>query len=509
MLVSFGTIVMCMAQALWGQQTGYKQTNLAADQAGVGNHADAQLSNPWGIAFLPGQPFWVANNNGGTVTLYDAQGVKQTTVVGIPTAATNPCSPGCPTGIVANSSTDFGGAFFIFDTEDGILARWNGMGNATMVVDNSSMSAVYKGLALLNNTAGNFLLAANFHSGAIEVYDHSFAPATLSGGTFTEPGLPAGYAPHGVKVINNVVFVTYAMQDAAKHDPVTGAGLGLVDLFQTDGKFLHRGITGGTLNAPWGIVAASANFGEFSNDVLVANFGDGTISAFDTQGNFLKQVTDSNGTVITNPGLWDLVFGAGGTGDPNTLYFTAGGSTQTQGLFATLVPSAAAGTDFSLGLSAPAATVMRGGSTSLTIDASGSGGFNSTINLSCSGQPTGVTCAFAPSSILPSASSSLTISVGSTYVPPMGYMAWAPLTGFGLLGLVFGIRRKHQGGITQRTGIWALGPAALLLVWLLLWGIGCSSYSSSHKNPPGAQTMMVVGTAGGISHSTPVNLTIQ
>ena len=509
MLVSFGTIVMCMAQALWGQQTGYKQTNLVADQAGVGNHADAQLSNPWGIAFLPGQPFWVANNNGGTVTLYDAQGVKQTTVVGIPTAATNPCSPGCPTGIVANSSTDFGGAFFIFDTEDGILARWNGMGNATMVVDNSSMSAVYKGLALLNNTAGNFLLAANFHSGAIEVYDHSFAPATLSGGTFTDPGLPAGYAPHGVKVINNVVFVTYAMQDAAKHDPVTGAGLGLVDLFQTDGKFLHRGITGGTLNAPWGIVAASANFGEFSNDVLVANFGDGTISAFDTQGNFLKQVTDSNGTVITNPGLWDLVFGAGGTGDPNTLYFTAGGSTQTQGLFATLVPSAAAGTDFSLGLSAPAATVMRGGSTSLTIDASGSGGFNSTINLSCSGQPTGVTCAFAPASILPSASSSLTISVGSTYVPPMGYMAWAPLTGFGLLGLVFGIRRKHQGGITQRTGIWALGPAALLLVWLLLWGIGCSSYSSSHKNPPGAQTMMVVGTAGGISHSTPVNLTIQ
>jgi len=498
-----------MAQALWGQQTGYKQTNLVADQAGVGNHADAQLSNPWGIAFLPGQPFWVANNNGGTATLYDAQGVKQTTVVGIPTAAANPCSPGCPTGIVANSSTDFGGAFFIFDTEDGILARWNGMGNATMVVDNSSMSAVYKGLALLNNTAGNFLLAANFHSGAIEVYDHSFAPATLSGGTFTEPGLPAGYAPHGVKVINNVVFVTYAMQDAAKHDPVTGAGLGLVDLFQTDGKFLHRGITGGTLNAPWGIVAASANFGEFSNDVLVANFGDGTISAFDTQGNFLKQVTDSNGTVITNPGLWDLVFGAGGTGDPNTLYFTAGGSTQTQGLFATLVPSAAAGTDFSLGLSAPAATVMRGGSTSLTIDASGSGGFNSTINLSCSGQPTGVTCAFAPSSILPSASSSLTISVGSTYVPPMGYMAWAPLTGFGLLGLVFGIRRKHQGGITQRTGIWALGPAALLLVWLLLWGIGCSSYSSSHKNPPGAQTMMVVGTAGGISHSTPVNLTIQ
>jgi uncharacterized protein (TIGR03118 family) len=507
--LSCGAVVLCMAHALWAQQTGYKQTNLVADQAGVGNHMDSQLSNPWGIAFLPGQPFWLANNNGGTATLYDAQGVKQTTVVAIPTAAMNPCNPGCPTGIVANNSTDFGGALFIFDTEDGILAKWSGTGNATMAVDNSASGAVYKGLALLNNPAGNFLLAANFHSGAIEVYDQNFAPTTLSGGTFTDPNLPAGYAPHGVHVIGNVVFLTYAQQDTAKHDPVIGAGLGLVDLFQTDGKFLHRGMTGGTLNAPWGFVAAPANFGEFSNDVLVGNFGDGTISAFDTQGNFLDQVKDSNGNVIFIPGLWELVFGVNGTGDPNTLYLTAGGSSQTHGLFATLVPTPAAGTDFTLGLSAASATVARGSSTSLMIDTSGSGGFNGTISLSCSGQPAGVTCAFAPASILPGASSALTISVGSTYVPPMGYMAWAPLTGFGLLGLVFGIRHKHQAGRTQRTGIWALGPAALLLGWLLLWGIGCSNYSSSHTNPPGAQTMTVVGTSGGITHSTPVNLTIQ
>lgn len=505
----FGTVVAFTVSALWAQ-AGYKQTNLVANQTGVASHTDTQLSNPWGIAFAPGDPFWIANNNGGMATLYDAQGVKQATVVGIPTASVNPCSPGCPTGIIANTtSADFGGAFFIFDTEDGILARWNGTGNATMAVDNSSMGAVYKGLALVNNTAGNFLLAANFHSGAIEVYDHSFAPATLSGGTFTDPALPAGYAPHGVKVIGNVVFVMYAMQDAAKHDPVTGAGLGLVDLFQTDGTFVRRGITGGTLNAPWGIVAAPANFGELSNDVLVGNFGDGTISAFDSQGNFLKQVADSNGAAIVNAGVWELVFGANGTGDPDTLYFTAGGSTQTQGLFATLVPSAMAGTDFSLGLSAPSATVTRGGSTSLTIDASASGGFNSAINLSCSGQPPGVTCAFSPASIMPRASSSLTIAVGSTYVPPMGYMAWAPMTGFGLLGLVFAIRHKHQASITQRTGIWALGPAAVLLGWLLLWGIGCSSYSNSRTNSPGVQSMMVVGTSGGISHSTPVNLTIQ
>jgi len=381
------------------------------------------------MAFLPGNPFWIANNNGGTATLYDAQGAKQTTVVSIPVAATNPCNPGCPTGIVANSTTDFGGALFIFDTEDGVLAKSNETGNATIARDNSSAGAVYKGLALLSNAAGDFLLAANFHSGAIEVYDKNLAPTTLSGGTFTDPNLPAGYAPHGVHVINGVVFVTYAQQDTAKHDPVLGAGLGVVDLFQTDGKFLRRGMTGGTLNAPWAVVATPADFGDFSNGVLVGNFGDGSISAFDTTGTFLSQVKDGNGNVIFIPGLWELVFGVTGTGDSNTLYFTAGGSTQTHGLFGTFVPGAAAGTDFTLGLSAGSATVARGGSTSLTIDASASGGFNNAINLSCSGQPTGVTCAFTPASIMAGgASSTLTISVGSTYVPPMGYMAWANLT---------------------------------------------------------------------------------
>jgi len=510
LLSILGTAVVSVSQPSSGQQTSYKQTNLAADQAGVGNHTDSQLSNPWGIAFVPGSPFWIANNNGGTATLYDGQGVKQATVVGIPTASVSPCSPGCPTGVVANNTTGFGGGFFIFDTEDGILASWNGAGSAATVIDSSTMSAVYKGLALLNNASGNFLLAANFHSGAIEVYDHNFNPATLSGGTFTDPGLPAGYAPHGVHVVNNVVFVTYAMQDAAKHDPVVGVGLGVVNLFQPDGRFMRRMATGGTLNAPWGVAASSASFGAFSNDVLIGNFGDGTISAFDTAGTFLNQLTGSNGRVIANPGLWEMVFGAGGTGDPNTLYFTAGGSTQTHGLFGTLVPSAAAGTDFALGLSAPSATVMRGGSTTLTIDASASGGFNSAINLSCSGQPTGVTCAFAPASIMPGGSSStLTISVGSAYVPPKGYMAWAPFTGIGLLGLVFGTRLKRQSGITQRAGIWALGSAAVLLGWLLLWGVGCGGYSSSHTNPPGAQTMMVVGTSGGTTHSMPVNLTIR
>ncbi len=500
--------VLAFSMTASAQQTAYTQTNLVADQAGVANHTDAQLSNPWGISFIPGQPFWIANNNGGTSTLYDAAGNKQALVVGIPSAATSPCSPGCPTGTVANTTTDFMNNSFLFDTEDGILAGWNGVGNAVTVVDNSGANAVYKGLALVSNNEGNFLLAANFRTGAIDVFDRNFKAAALAGGTFTDPSLPAGYAPHGVHVIGNQIFVAYAAQDTPKHDPMIGAGLGLVDIFTNEGAFVKRFATGGTLNAPWGVVQASANFGAFSNDLLVGNFGDGTINVFDSTGKSLGQLSDTNNKVITNPGLWDMVFGAGGTGDPNTLYFTAGSATQNHGLFGTLVPAAAASSDFSLTLSAQSATVTRGGSTKLTIDAAASGGFNTPINLSCTGLPAGVTCAFTPSTITPggtAAASNLTIAVGSSYVPPTGYMMPASMVGMGLLGLVFGVDR-NQKSMLRRTRLWALGSAVVLL-GLLLGAVGCSN-SSNHSAPPGT-TVMVVGTAGGISHSAPLALTIQ
>jgi uncharacterized protein (TIGR03118 family) len=503
-----GALALSALTAAHAQQS-YTQSNLTADQAGVAAHTDAQLSNPWGISFIPGDVFWIANNNGGTSTTYDAAGNKQSITAGIPVAANNPCNPGCPTGTVANTvATDFGGATFLFDTEDGIIASWNGTANAVTKVDNSGASAVYKGLALLSNSQGNFLLAANFRSGAVEVYDHNFHTATLAGGTFTDPNLPAGYAPHGIHVINGLVFVAYAAQDAPKHDPMIGAGLGLVDIFHTDGSFDRRGMTGGTLNAPWGVVLTSANFGTFSNDVLVGNFGDGTINAFDTGGNFLGQVKDSNGQVITNAGLWDMVFGAGGTGDPNTMYFTAGGATQTHGLFAKLVPTASAGKDFSLQLSVPSATVARGGSTNLNISSTASGGFNTAINLSCTGQPTGVTCAFNPATITPggtTATSQLTISVGTTYVPPAGYMMPATFAGLGLVGLVWGARRKKSESGKARKA-WMMA-SLVLLVALAMAAVGCSG-SSNGRTAPGT-TMMVVGTSGGVSHSFPLMLTVQ
>src|ERR1700731_1864427 len=411
-LLLFGLLIMlAIPSGLRAQQAGYSQTNLVSNTAGVAMTTDSQLLNPWGISFIAGSDFWIANNNSGTSTLYDNQGKKDTgLVVTIPGATKNPngnCSPGCPTGTVANGNgIYFGGGQFIFDTEDGLVANWTGASNtATVAFDNSVSGAVYKGLALVNST---FLLAANFNSGKVDVLDRNFNPTSLSG-SFTDPKLPAGFAPHGIHIINNQVYVAYAMQDAAKHDAQPGAGLGQVDIFDLNGNFISTLVAaGGKLNAPWGVVVAPATFGTFSNAILVGNFGDGTINAFDATGKFLGQLSDSSNTVLVNPGLWDMVFGGGGTsGDPGTLFFTAGGGKQpnfpaggsTTAVFASLVPAAAVGgPDFSLTLSAQSATVMPGGSASLMISASAVGGFNGQISLSCAASA-GLTCTFNPSTI--------------------------------------------------------------------------------------------------------------
>jgi len=505
-----GLLTMSSPSILLAQQSGYKQTNLTANFAGVASHTDSQLSNPWGISFLPGKPFWIANNTSGTSTLYDAQGNKQQLVVTIPHASVNPCSPGCPTGIVANTSPDFNGGAFIFDTDDGIIANWSSGNSAVVAFDNSAKAAVYKGLALLHGSSGNFLLAANFRSGKVDVFDRNFKLASLPG-SFTDPNLPVGFAPHGIHIINNEVYVAYAIQDAAKHDPVPGAGRGVVDIFDMNGNFVKTFVSGGQLNAPWGVVATPAVFGTFSNAILVGNSGDGTIDAFDSTGKFLGQVTDSANKPIVNPGLWDMVFGAGGTGDPNTLYFTAG-STKTSGVFATLVHASAVTTaDFTLALSPLTATVVRGQSTNISISASASGGFNGMISLSCTSPPAGVTCAFSPTTITPGSSvSTSTLTLTAARVPPpggyvvSGIMGWLPLSGLGVFGMVFAVRRRDRKPMPKawKHGIWA--SALGLLVLGVLFTVGCGS-----SRKPQTVTVMVTGTSGAVSHTTPVALTIR
>ena len=515
----FGLLMtLAIPSGVRAQQAGYSQTNLVSNTASVAKTTDSQLLNPWGISILPGQDFWIANNNSGTSTLYDNQGNKDAgLVVTIPGAAHNPngnCSPGCPTGNVSNGNGSyFGGGQFIFDTEDGLIANWTGTSNtATVAFDNSASGAVYKGLALLNST---FLLASNFNSGKIDVFDRNFNLTSLSG-SFIDPKLPAGFAPHGIHVIGNQIYVAYAMQDVAKHDAQPGAGMGQVDIFDINGNFVSTFVAaGGKLNAPWGVVETSATFGAFPNAILVGNFGDGIINAFDTTGKFLGQLSDSSNNVLVNPGLWDLAFGGGGpAGDPGTLYLTAGGSKQpnfpsggsTTSVFASLVPAAAvAGPDFSLSLSAPSATVAAGGSTSLTISASAVGGFNGQVSLTCTA-PTGLTCSLNPSTISPgstASSSTLTVSAPST-APVGGYPAMmALLPGLGLFGTLFTIRRRKPLTRKSILGISVLG----LLLLASLFALGCGN--SSKTRPVSQTTLTVTGTSGSLSHTSPVSITVN
>lgn len=495
------------------QQSGYSQANLVADTPGIASHTDSQLSNPWGIALFPGQPFWIANNNGGTSTLYDGSGNKNALVVQIPTASVNPCQVGCPTGVVASSfGADFGGAQFIFDTEDGILASWSQGITATKVVDNSAAGAVYKGLALLSSGSGNFLLAANFRSGKVDVFDRAFKAATLPG-SFSDPSLPAGYAPHGIHLINNQIYVAYALQDGPKHDPVLAAGNGVVNIFDTNGNFVRRFASGGSLNAPWGVAVSPANFGEFSNAVLIGNFGDGTINAYDSGGNSLGQLTDTGGKPIANPGLWELLFGQT-SGDANTLYLTAGGSDQTHGLFATL--QAAQGVtagDFSLSATPMTASIANGTPATINVSASAVGGFNGAISLTCSGLPAGVSCSFSPNTITPgtnSASSVLTLATGSGY---MGIAMWLPFSGLPLFGFAFasvGGGWTSNGKLLKRTV--TTGIIAMIGM-LLLAATSCGSGAMNHNNngggTPQSANLVITGTSGSTTHSVQVPLTLH
>jgi uncharacterized protein (TIGR03118 family) len=518
-------MTLAIPSGLLAQQTGYSQANLVSNIAGVGATTDTQLLNPWGISVLPGEDFWISDNNSGVSTLYDQNGNKDAgLVVTIPEASHNPngnCSPGCPTGTVANASGSyFSGGSFIFSTEDGLIVYWNGSSNTAIVgKDNSASGAVYKGLALL----GTNLLAANFNSGKVDVYDSNYNLTSL-GGSFTDPNLPAGFAPHGIHVIGNQVYVAYAMQDGPKHDAVPGAGAGQVDIFDTNGNFVSTFVAAGAnnnLNAPWGVVGAPASFGTFAGDILVGNFGDGTISAFGTTGKFVGQLTNSSGNVLVNPGLWDMVFGGGGganndPGNVGTLYLTAGGSAgqpnfpaggSTTAVFASLVPAAAvSGPGFSLNLSASSATVMPGGSTTLMISASAVGGFNSQISLTCSA-PTGLTCSLSPSTISPgSSASSSTLTVSAASTPPTGgypYTA-ALLPGLGLFGTLLTTRERKQLTRKHFVGISVLG----LLLFTTLFTLGCGS--SNAKTPASSQTTLTVtGTSGALSHSVPVSISVN
>lgn len=332
--------VLLGAAAAHGQ---YVRRDLVSDQAGAAEHQDTGLVNAWGLVFNPTAYSWVNSADGGTSRLYDGNGVQQSLVVDVPspTAGTG----GAPTGIIYNGGSDFmvsgggtGPARFVFAGEDGVISGWSPAASPTQairVVDNSAGGAIYKGLAMAATPAGSRLYATDFHNARVDVFDGAFAPAA---GAFNDPNLPAGYAPFNARTINNQVFVTYAVQDATGEDDVPGPGNGIVDVFNTDGTLSHRFATGGALNSPWGMALAPADFGAFSNALLVGNFGDGRINAYDVvTGAPLGPLTDASGAPIEIDGLWGIEFGNGFFDQPmNTLFFTAGPDDESHGLYGRL-----------------------------------------------------------------------------------------------------------------------------------------------------------------------------
>jgi len=352
----------------------YIVTNLTSDLPGIAPNTDPVLRNAWGVTFTPGaSPFWIADNATGCSTLYDGSGVPQPQPTALrvklplpggsvpatackhadPNNPPNP-TPAAPTGLVWNPTATFlvphttSPATFIWDTEDGTISAWTGgltpPDQAVLAVDNSA-GAVYKGLVFGTNAHGVFLFATNFGAGTIDVFapngSAGFRPATSTeiDGGFTDPDIPAGFAPFGIQNINGDLFVTYALQNAAKHDDVAGSGNGSINIFDTDGHLLRRFASRGALNSPWGLARASFAFGRFSGDILVGNFGNGEINAFDSDGNFRGTLKDSSGTPVVIDGLWTLTLGGGRKSSSDTLYFTAGPNHETDGVFGTITPA--------------------------------------------------------------------------------------------------------------------------------------------------------------------------
>jgi uncharacterized protein (TIGR03118 family) len=314
---------------------GYTQTNLVSDQPGVAQKTDPNLVNAWGMSHGPNTPIWVSDNGTDVSTLYNGD-VNGSPVAVVPLVVSIP--GGAPTGQVFNDTTAFTlpgtttVSRFIFIGEDGDLSAWAGGTAATLV--HHTDGAIYKGLALAHSPSGPMLLAANFGANKIDVFDSTFAPVS-SDGLFSDPTLPAGYAPFNVAEIGGQIFVTYALKGG--EDDIAGPAHGFVDVYTTSGAFVKRFASHGVLNSPWGITIAPANFGQFSGDLLIGNFGDGRIHAFDPNtGEVLGILRGTSGKPLAIDGLWGLIVGDPSSGGVDSVWFSAGPDEESHGLLGTL-----------------------------------------------------------------------------------------------------------------------------------------------------------------------------
>lgn len=318
-------------------------TYLTSDITNGGAFLDANLVNPWGMSISPSGPWWVSDNGSGLSTLYIASGAPQSLVVTIPTGTGS--GTGSPTGTVYNATSDFKihgfQTPFLFCTEDGTISGWYTGTTAFIAVNNNTSGAVYKGMALASAAGANYLYVANFHAGTVEVYNGSFASHSFGSNAFVDSSIPSGYAPFNIQLIGTTqLAVTYAKQDAAKHDDVPGPGNGYVDIYDTQGNLQFHLAHNLFLNAPWAVVLAPQSFSGFSGDLLIGNFGSGLITAYNAStGAWIGNMLNANVLAVEIDGLWGLGFGNGGSGGPaNTLFFTAGAFGEAHGRFGAMTP---------------------------------------------------------------------------------------------------------------------------------------------------------------------------
>jgi uncharacterized protein (TIGR03118 family) len=345
------------SRATPGPTQFYAQHNILSDGFIPADHTDSNVVNAWGLVAGPTTPWWIADNGTGKTTLFNiATNAIQATFT-VPGAGG---AQGNPTGVVFNGGTGFvvnngvgapSPARFIFSSEDGTLSAFKGAPIVTVVPNPQAPAhgAIYKGLAIDSATAGTMLYATDFHNGKVDIFDSSFHAVTIAG-AFTDPNIPAGFAPFGIQNIGGTIYVTYALQDEDQEDDVAGPGNGFVDAYDTSGNLIRRVASAGELNSPWGLALAPADFGRFSGDLLVGNFGDGRIHAFDptqltSDGEFeaVGLMHSAGGPPVQIDGLWALQFGHGTTassanGLTTTLFFTAGPAHEDHGLFGSLVP---------------------------------------------------------------------------------------------------------------------------------------------------------------------------
>ncbi len=509
----------------------YQATNILSDGFVPATITDANFINPWGVGGT--KTLWINTTVTGLDYVTSIAGAISFKAIIPPAAGTG---TGTPTGVVQNTTTtgfvlsNAAKASFLFATLDGTISGWNsaqtaGGNHALIAVNNSANNAIYTDMALVTNTGGTYLLVPNFgQGGKVEIYDINFKPATLAG-SFTDPNIPAGYAPFGIKSIGTQVFVTYMLRTvppfaagAGAYQEILGTNTGFVSVFDVNGNFIARAVTGGNLNAPWGVAIAPAGFGIYGGDLLIGNFGDGLITAYNpTTYAYLGTVADTNGKAIVYPGLWEI-FGATGTGDPTALYFTAGLSNQMHGLFGVISngPTTTATPTFNLSASTHVTSVAVGSGSALTISVAPTNAFTGTVSLSCSGLPTGAVCNFSNTqlAVSPNApatatlnlqTSSSSIIVGKVKSGDFGRHRALGIVSAMMLpfGLLLAVRRRRQFAGLRILGVLAVLFASTGLI------VGCSSSPSAIITPAGTSNVTITAASGSIMQSTVVAMTVH